>query len=262
LRQQAVQVHTRDGIAIETKVTVIFRVKQAPERQPPGMLYPYDPDAIFHLTYLYTVDAAGVVSPWAEQIAPHAAGLLVQELALFDLNSLIHFPATAVSPLDDISQRVHNILRGQFDARGVDVLAVKAGPLKLPEKVQEQNVQTWCAEWERRMAIEKGSNEAEVIRRMKQARARAQVEIIETIIQNLETMRRDGESDLYQVIILRLIDALEEAVTSDSPRMFVPQQIMAGLLAETSAQVRSRLNDPLLSAGLPDNNNGEGERPS
>jgi hypothetical protein len=210
-------------------------------------LFPYDREAIFHLSYLYTVDAAGNPVSWPEQVAARAAALLAQELAQFDLNALIHYQ-TAVSPLQEISQRVQTTLKSDFDARGVNIIAVKAGVLQLPEKVEAQNIATWRADWESKIQVEQATGQAEVIRRMKQARARAQVETIETIIHNLEMMRQEGEADLYQVIILRLIDALKEAVATDLPQAF-PQQIMAGLLADTSFQVRARLGDPLLPSG-------------
>jgi hypothetical protein len=119
----------------------------------------------------------------------------------------------------------------------------------LPEDVRRQNIETWQAAWKSKISVEEAASEAEVIRRMKQARARAQVKIIETIIQNLEVMRQDNDSDAYQVIILRLIDALEEAMVADVPGANVPRQIMASLVTDTSARVRSQLDDNLALPG-------------
>lgn len=248
MRQQPVHVNTRDGIPVGTTLTAIFQVNQDRAANP-QLLFPFDSKAIFHLSYLHTVNVEGKAYGWTEQLTPRAAALLTAEMTQFNLDALIHYPTTAVSPLDEITRRIHQMLKGEFNAKGVNVIAIKAGPLQLPKEVQEQNIANWRAEWQRKIKIEEATGQAEEIRRKKQARARAQVEIIQTIIQNLETMRQGGESDLYQVIVLRLIDALEEAVAADSPRMFVPQQIMASLLADASAQVRARLDDSLLPSG-------------
>ncbi|HRQ40189.1 MAG TPA: SPFH domain-containing protein [Chloroflexota bacterium] len=258
LRQQPVHASTRDGIPLETSVTVIFRVQQDPEdRTQAHLLFPFDKEAIFLISYLHTVNLEGTSYGWAEQLTPRAAALLTRELAQYNLDALIHYPSTAVSPLQEINRRILQTLQGQPELRGIQIMAAKAGPLKLPEEIQKQNIATWQAEWQRKIEVEKAVVDAEVIRRMKQARARAQIEIIETIIQNLEVMRQEGESELYQVIILRLIDALEEAIAADSPRALVPHRIMAGLLADASAQMQARLDDPLLPSG-PD---GGGSRP-
>jgi regulator of protease activity HflC (stomatin/prohibitin superfamily) len=255
LRTQPVFASTRDGIPLETTITVIFQVKQDPEdRSQAQLLFPFDKEAVFQISYLHTINEQGVFYGWTEQITPRAAALLVREIAQYNLDALIHYPSTAVSPFQTISRHIQQTLQGQHDLRGIQIMVVKVGSLKLPEDIQKQNIANWQAEWQRKIQIEKASGDAEVIRRMKQARARAQIEIIETIVHNLEAMRQEGEAELNQVIILRLIDALEEAVASDAPPAFVPHRIMAGLLADTSAQVQARLDDPLLPPG-----NGGGE---
>lgn len=265
LRLQEVRFNTRDGIPISTQVTVIFFVKRNLEDHLENTLYPFDKEAIFQLSYIDTVDSQGNAWDWRDQLTPRAAALLAQELSQFNLDGLINIPPTAVSPLQEISSRVQALMQKEFDAKGIKVLVVKAGVLTLPEGVQKQNVLTWQADWKSKIEVENAASEAEVIRRMKQARARAQMKIIETIIHNLEAMRHEGESDAQQVIILRLIDALEEALAADVPGTFVPQQIMASLITDTSAQMRARLNE---QAALPgsssevEKENGEEEPPS
>jgi len=263
LRVQEVRFNTRDGIPISTKVSVIFFVKRNLEDHPENTLYPFDKEAIFQLSYLDTVDAQGNEWKWTEQLTPRAAALVTQELSQFKLDGLINIPPSAVSPLQEISGRVQKAMQREFEAKGIKVLVVRAGRLDLPEKVQKQNISTWQADWKSKIEVEQASSKAEVIRRMKQARARAQVKTIETIIQNLEAMRQEGESEAQQVIILRLIDALEEAITADTPGAFVPQQIMASLVTDTSAQVRAHLDEQLAlpASGSEEDESGE-DQPS
>ena len=57
-----------------------------------------------------------------------------------------------------------------------------------------------------------GAAWAEAVRRVKQARARVQIEIIDRITQNIEAMRRSDAADLPDIVMLRMIQALEEAM--------------------------------------------------
>lgn len=240
-RQLTVQANTRDGIPIKMGITAVFRVKQDAAANP-HLLFPFDPKAIFHLNYLYTVDEAGQVFEWMDQVVPRAADFLLAEIAQLNLDELIQ-PTTAVNPLLEINKRMFDAVQRLLD-KSIEIVSLSAGQIELPDEVKRQNIINWQTHWERRIEMEKASGEAEEIRRKKQARARAQIEIVQTLIQNLEAMRQEQESDLYQVIVLRLIDALEETATVDSPRMLVPQQIMASLLSETSAQARAQLSEP------------------
>lgn len=261
LRTQPVTFNTRDGILIETNVTVIFRVKQNPEEHLDGTLYPFDKESIFKLSYLNTINEDGQPLGWPTQLTPRAAALVTQELTQYNLDGLINVPATAVSPIQEVSARIQSQLQKEFDRKGVQVIAFKVGGLTLPDDVKKQNIKTWQANWQGKIAVERASSEAEVIRRKKQARARAQVKIIETIIQNLESMRQERESDAYQVIILRMIDALEEAMSTESPGSLIPQQIMASLITDTSARVRSELKNQqaLPGARVDDNDKNDKE---
>ena len=85
---------------------------------------------------------------------------------------------------------------------------------------------------------------AEAVRRIKKARARAQIEIIENITQNIDSVRRAGDTDLSNIITLRMIEALEEGLSSESLQALIPQQIMTNLVMDTSNQMQSWLNQP------------------
>lgn len=251
-RQLVVEANTRDGIPLKITITAVFRVKQDYEANP-HLLFPFDPKAIFQLNYLYTVNEQGAVFEWIDQVIPRAAVFLLAEIAQFNLDELIQ-PATAVNPLQEINKQMLDTVQLELE-KSIELISLSAGQLELPEEVKRQNIVNWQTRWERRIDMEKASGEAEEIRRKKQARARAQIEIVQTLIQNLEMMRQEQESDLYQVIVLRLIDALQETASLDSPRTLVPQQVMASLLSETSAQVRAQLNEPTTpTVPLPINN--------
>lgn len=250
-RKQPIHFITRDGIHLKSNVNVVFQVRQKKSAYPDDMLYPYDKDAIFHINYANTIDQDGNLMPWTEQIFPRAALLVSQALSRYDLNTLLN--PGALSPIEQVKKEVKEQLAQTLHEEGITLYTVGIGPLQLPPEVQKQHIDSWKANWERQIKIEEAGRQAEALRLIKQARARAQIQIIENIIQNLEAMRQggSGESDLYQIIILRMIEALEEAVSDGSVQALIPQQIMANLVNATSTQMQKSLARSL-SASDPD----------
>ena len=242
-RSQTVKAKTRDGITVETSVTVTFQVKRNGTGSQDDLLYPYDRDAIFPISYDETVDENGNLLPWTHQLTPPAAATLANELPKYSLNELTR-AVDSVSPLEEIKQTITRDLQRLFLVKGIEVLSVGVGALKLPDSVRDQQFLTWQAEWLRRIRAESASGNAEVVRRIKQARARAQIEIIENITHSIETMRSEEEADLSQVIMLRMIEALEDAVSAGSVQALVPQQIIAGLVGDASRQMQSWVATP------------------
>ncbi|MCB8980275.1 MAG: SPFH domain-containing protein [Ardenticatenaceae bacterium] len=264
-RSQPVITKTRDGIPIETSVSVTFQVRRDGTGGDDDVLYPFDPEAIFPVSYDETVDEHGRLQPWTHQLTPPAAAILANEIPKFSLNELTR-AEEGVSPLEEIKQTITRDLQRRFLPKGIEVTAVGIGGLKLPEEVRDQQFQTWQADWQRKIRIKNAAGNAEVVRRFKQAQARAQIEIIENIVNSIDAMRRDEDIELSQVIMLRMIEALEDAVSAGSVQALVPQQIIAGLVGDVSRQMHSwvetptvgskRVEPPSLGAGM---KNQEGE---
>jgi hypothetical protein len=59
-------------------------------------------------------------------------------------------------------------------------------------------------------------------------------------------MQREEGADLAQVIMLRMIEALEDAVSAGSVQALVPQQIIASLVGDVSRQMQSWVESPRL----------------
>ena len=244
LRRQPVKTTTRDGITLETNVTVIFRVRQELVDLPGPEPYPYDKEAIFHICYSQSIDAYNRLRDWAEQVTPRAVALLENELGRFTLDELSTPNTPGAGPLDAIKARILQALQRDLDASGIEVLVVGVDQLKLPPAVIEQRIRTWQADWQRRITLQQAAGDAEAVRRIKKARARAQIEILENITQNIDAVRRAGDADLSNIITLRMIEALEEALSNASLQALIPQQIMKNLVLDTSTQMQAWLNQP------------------
>ena len=234
-----VKATTRDGIPIETNVFVTFRVRQnLPDLADDGIQYPYDRDAVFRVSYANSIDVEEQVRAWTEQVCPRAAGMLVMELAKYSLDELYRVDDDHAVPLEDIQQRITSQLARDFEIQGIDVMFMGTTDLTLLPDIVAQRVKNWQARWEREIQVRRAEGDAEVMRRVKKARARVQIEIIENIIENIEAMRRTETADLADIIMLRMIQVLEEAMSDTSVQALVPEHLIAGLVTDTSRQLR------------------------
>ncbi len=249
-RSQSVTTKTRDGIPVETAVTVTFRVRREVENDfsdEDTLLYPFDRDAIFHVSYDETVDEHGRLLPWTRQLTPPAAAILASEIPKHSLDELTR-AVDGVSPLEEIKHTITRELRRQFLPKGIEVLSVGVGGVQLPDGVRDQHFLTWQADWLRKIRAAQDSGNAEAVRRMKRARARAQIEIIENITNSIDAMRQEEGVELSQMILLRMIEALEDAVSAGSVQALVPQQIIAGLVGDASRQMHLWVESPTAKA--------------
>ncbi|KAA3659897.1 MAG: hypothetical protein DWQ04_20940 [Chloroflexi bacterium] len=241
-RSQDVIGTTRDGIPVETNVSVNFRVQQEPARQAfDGLIYPIDKDSIFPISNFTSVDENGSIRYWDDQLAPLAAGELSNELSTYNLDELQHTSGEH-SIKNEIKQRIQRKVSRIAAEHGLELMGVGIGHLKFPESITQQRIKTWQAEWQRKIEVKHAAGDAEATRRIKQARARAQIEIIERITQSIDAMQQQEDTNLTEIITLRMIEALEEATTNDSVQALIPQQVMTNLVLDASNQMQSWLS--------------------
>lgn len=240
-RNQAVKAHTRDGIPLATSVSVTFRIRAAAaDPRAEEIVYPYEPETIFQVTQAGSVDAASEPRPWTDQLAPQAATYLVSELGRYTLDQLTQ----SAQPLGEVKRELKQQMQRAFEQHGIEILGVGVGALNPPEDVRAQRVAYWRADWQRKIAQYYAAGDAEVVRRIKRARARAQVEIIQNITHSIEEMRRTEQEDLPEIVTLRMIEVLEDALAGRQAQKIIPEQMLAGLLLETSSQMRTLLGPP------------------
>ena len=242
IRSQEVTINTRDGIPLETSVSVTFQIKQTEGKSDGEKLeYPYHKTAIFQVSQASSIDAENELLPWTEQLAPQAASYLVSELAQFTLNELSQEPGL----LNGVQNRVRRQLRSNFDSMGIKIFSVSVSLRNLPPEIIEQRLENWRAPWQSQIQAQVATSNANKLRRIKNTRARVQVEIIQNIMRNIDEMRRQEDAVLPQIVTLRMIEALDEAISSKSLQARIPGQVLAGLTLETSNQMQSLIVPPV-----------------
>jgi hypothetical protein len=238
VRRMPVEAQTHDGIPVETSVTAVFEIKRDDDPADPSIPYPYDPGAIFNANYANSLNTGDGSLHWSERLSREAARRLVTELSAYSLDDLERKDDLEPSPMEQIKERLNNQLKQEFRQHGISIVSVGVGPLKLPDDVTDQRIINWQAEWEKRIRGEKAAGDAEAVRQIALARARAQIEIISRTTERIEAMRASCEAALTDVVALRMIEALDEAVADDKVRDLVPQQAIG-----TLRQIQSWMND-------------------
>ncbi len=235
MRSQIVKATSHDGIALETTVSVTFRIRQETGHNPlDPLVHPFDPATIFHVSGYTSKDANGAPLIWTQQLLPQAASELSNQLSTAQVDEL-----NTLATKNDIKQRITRTMSRIAESHGLELINIGIGPILVPKRIIDQRIKTWQANWQRKIDIKHAQGDAAVTRRMKQARARAQIEIIEKITEGIDAMQQYGDVDLTEIITLRMIEALEEASSSLSVQPLIPQQVVANLVMDASNQMQS-----------------------
>ncbi|MFN2278688.1 MAG: hypothetical protein ACK2UR_13815, partial [Candidatus Promineifilaceae bacterium] len=112
-----------------------------------------------------------------------------------------------------------------------------------------QRLENWRAPWQSQIRARAALGDAEALKIVKFAKARAQVEIIEKIMQSIDEIRQGEQADLPQIVTLRIIDALPK----DSSQTYLSSQVLASLAMESSTQLQ--VSQP---PSVPEDNNSVG----
>jgi regulator of protease activity HflC (stomatin/prohibitin superfamily) len=252
-RRMTVQATTRDGIPVETSVSVSFHVRRRPpgQRRPRSVEsddipYPYDRAALFDLTYAGSVGGDNDAAGWTEQICPSAATLLVREIGRFTLDQLL--VSGGAEPLSEIRANIKRDLEAQQTSddgptlpKGVTIAGVGVGGLKLPDDVVTKRLATWQVEWQKRESKALADAAIETQRRVNQARAHALADSIEGLLASIDNMQATSQTQLHEVILSQLAETLEALAASQALGGLPQQSQWLSLADDTSREMRRYL---------------------
>jgi regulator of protease activity HflC (stomatin/prohibitin superfamily) len=193
---------------------------------------------MFQVHILDSFNSGEETKHWSERVTRQASKELISEISRFNLDSLFQPDETGALPVEIIKKRVKRRLEKAFNGHGIEIVSVGVGQFILSEDVLAQRILNWKAQWQVRAEAEESAGQAEVLRRIALAKARAQIEIIERITDSIEIMRGSTTADLGNIVSLRMFQALEEAAKDDAVKAMVPKQAM-----DTWQQVNSWLRD-------------------
>lgn len=253
-REIQIDALTRDGIPLKGAISVTFRVKMEESPRNRGLPFPVEPDALFQITYIDNVRGSNVSHSWIDQICQTAANNLVSQLSRVTFDELYQRdPNDGITAFEQIHRIIESNLIEKFHSRGIDINDITINYLDPPEVVTEQRIENWRADWKRRRRIREVEGEVKIGQRLQFARARAQVEIVGNIANSIEQMRRSSGVELSDLVAIRMIEAMEEAISDDVVTTLVPPDTQKTLSSmEQWLRRQSGNQDAALNSGLGD----------
>jgi len=197
-RTQEFEFLTRDGIPIKVRLSLRFQIDRTEFNK---NLHAHDPKAPYPrplkwsrhrveraLSVLQVADAEGNLSRWNERVLPTAQGMLRAIIADYTLDGLLAPQDPTRNPRQAIREVLSHRLTPVMVGRGIKIITVAVGVIfpadfdpektfdqqnPVLDKITEQRIKAWKAEYESRMFRISGEAQAEVERQREKARAQA-----------------------------------------------------------------------------------------
>ncbi len=221
LRSQEFEFLTRDGIPIKVRLSVRFQIDRTEFNR---YLHAHDPKAPYPrplkwsnhrvervLSALPVADAEGNLTRWSERVIGAAQGMLRAIIAEYTLDGLLAPQDPTKSPRRAIRETLDHRLKPAMARQGIKILATAVGVIfpaefdadktfdqenPVLDKITEQRIKAWKAEYESRMLRLNGEAQAEVERQREKARAQARLESLLRLAQTVEQdLPPDGDQD-------------------------------------------------------------------
>ncbi len=253
---------TREGIPVICEADIHFKIddrvpdargqlqpKPPTEEEP----YPFTPEAVLRAAtsrWIREPDFKGPPMDWRGRVVVGLTeGILRNILAEYRLDWLLGPTGDDTDhPREQIRRRLEEALKQEAPKVGARILDVRLGEIKVEdEQIPAQWVEAWRAEWESQTAATRVEGEAELLR-IETVRARAQAEMLITLIRELQTVNvGTGELRAY-LLAARLAETLRWMSYDPFTRAFLPPEAIRTLHRLQELLGRERMLPP---GGMP-----------
>ena len=222
-RTKTESARTKDGIEVKSETTMSFKLigqmdgEQIPPPQPrpsPLALFlawlglrvkapkppagpPASPETMRRIVYDLP---AG--TEWDKTLSSGLGDLIPQKM----LDELWAPDDPNYNPRREIVEKL--LKEGQEKQRknGIELIDMSIGPLQAPDEVIKQRREYWSADWEKLSRVTQAEGYAEALRQKQTARAEAQAEMIQTIMQGFRMIAFSGAAQPSQQVAVKLIE--------------------------------------------------------
>ncbi len=231
-RAQEIEADTKNGITVRLPVFCLFHI--APPQAPVESAadFPFSEDALQRAVYgREGGDEEDELYEW-DDYALHAAISRVREtLIRYPLDQLFQLSDPDLIPREVLGDLVNNVVKNDLRDRGIEVIKAGFGAFKLPEQVQQQKITSWQAEWLARAETRRAEGEAEAESRVRNARAAAQWELVQGLINGLKTAQAYTGLESADLIAWQLLNAMERMSTDPRMRHMLPNETIKAITA-------------------------------
>ncbi|MCP4427945.1 MAG: SPFH domain-containing protein [Chloroflexi bacterium] len=217
---------TRDGIEIKADINVAFRLDTGDEFPSKSVPYPYDEDAVRLAAYNKTVLPDGSVSGWDNAPLNAAKINLVQIIARYRLDELLH-ARSAADPYRAIRTELIQKIRPFLLNQGIELTSIHISRLELPPDVANQYIRYWQTHWETKARLHEVDGEAMSLEEIEIARAEAEMTMIQAIVEGVQRARKaSAANNMNEIIALRLVEAMEKVARQSQLEYPLPTSLL------------------------------------
>lgn len=226
LRAFPVEARTKDGIDIKVVTFIPFQIKTGEHEQKSPKLgegFPYLSSAVFkavHAQLMEHTDLSQVPEDLKKRMwydLPEIEGRRIMRriISHYEFDELYAPFELGKDPGQDPRSRIIDEFRDELD-RVLPAYGIKrigggiSNLLPVDERVIEQRIRTWSADWTRKIMLRQAAGQSRRLRLVEQARAQAQIDIILAIGKRIERLRSTEVDDIARSIIEVLRDAAEK----------------------------------------------------
>lgn len=243
LRAFQAEAWTKDGIAIKVTTFIPFQIGRGDGKPELGKGFPYRASDIFkalHVEPMKHVDMSQVPENM-EKLVWYDMPQLIGEPIMRDIISNYEFDElyAPFELYEDFSQhpraRIAEELRIRLDAKlpelGINRVGGGIGNIvPVDERVIEQRIEAWRADWIRKVTLKRSSGQSTRIRIVEEARTQAQVKIILAMAERIERLRDTETPDYVDAILQYFIEVLEQLADRPKLRELLPRDVGSILL--------------------------------
>ncbi len=227
---------TRDGVEISVPCSSMFRIDAGDEKVAFGRPWPYRVRAAFlalHAASEVNPDRNSVLEeneiiPWEELPLRTATAKLEQVVAGYTLDELYgtkkSSPLTTL-PRKEITREVRTYVRKKMAPVGIKVLGggVGAALIPLDEKVTQQRVDTWKAQWADKLEVQEGKATGAYLREAERVRVR----ILNELFQLACRLEESGGENKKALLAARLLEMLDNIARGPGLERLLPEQVQS-----------------------------------
>jgi regulator of protease activity HflC (stomatin/prohibitin superfamily) len=243
--KERIKVWTKDGIVIELKIRIEYRIGD-PQKVSisSSLIHPYEPEAVKKAIERHALRWTDPQKEpkefteftWEDAVWGQVTGVIPSYIGRRFLDDLLvadRRGGQILSP--NTADEIFNALNKATNVFGVHVTDFQILSVELPKKANEQYVKYWEAERQSLATIMDGKAKAFNIRAHEKARAEAQHDLILAISDGL---KKNDKGQLTEALLLSLSEVLDHGLNDSYMRSYTAKETL-----ETLEIIRSMLKD-------------------
>ena len=234
-RSTLVQASTKDAVPIRATVFCVFRIAPGIAPTPKGNEFGFSEERIRQVLFNQEgVDERNQEYTWDDYVVQVVVARFREIMGRFRLDQLFAPDDPDQVPRLMLTSTLNTAVRNDLDKRGIELVLAGFGTLSFDQSVREQileqRIDSWKAQWDARVAGRLAAGEAEAQRLRQEARAAAQWELVQGMINGLEAARGLADINPADLVTWQLLNAVESMSADPAIQPLIPQETMNALV--------------------------------